>query len=171
MSKDCQLSVSQIALSKSMLLKGQAVFPFSPRLVRFALAGLGSFLWHLLEQWAHGRQPMRRRSIPNPVPMGTQLGSGTVDLLNWRKMALYLASAHPCTRFKHGVNELISFLWRRKETTNNLHYSLIKHYHIRVTTLIGRTQESLYGRVLLSQLCCLSGHSLLYLCLLPVRLK
>lgn len=39
---------------------------------------------------------MRRRSIQNPGPMCTQLGSGTVDLLNWMKMALYLAFTHRC---------------------------------------------------------------------------
>lgn len=87
-----------------MLFNDQAIFPLSRGLVRSALAGLNSFLWHLLEQWTHGRQPMGRRSIPNSVPMCSQLGPGTADLLNWRKMVLYLACAHHCPLHMHGLN-------------------------------------------------------------------
>lgn len=85
-----------------MRFNDQALLPSSVGLVRSALAGQSSALslsWHLLEQWDQGRQPMGRRSIPGPVPVCTQLGLGTVELLNWRKIELYLgfsARAHPC---------------------------------------------------------------------------
>lgn len=47
------------------LFRDQALFPSSTGLVRSALAALAALCWHLLEQWAQGRQPMRRRSIAN----------------------------------------------------------------------------------------------------------
>lgn len=45
--------------------------------------------WHLLKQWACGRQPIGRRFLLIPVPVSTQLSLGTLELLNWRKIAFY----------------------------------------------------------------------------------
>lgn len=67
----------------------QAFFQSSMGLVRSTLAGLCSFPWHLLKQWACGRQPMGRRFLLIPVPVSTQLSLGTLELLNWRKIAFY----------------------------------------------------------------------------------
>lgn len=67
----------------------QAFFQSSMGLVRSTLAGLCSFPWHLLKQWACGRQPIGRRFLLIPVPVSTQLSSGTLELLNWRKIAFY----------------------------------------------------------------------------------
>lgn len=113
-SSDPEYNCSPLSVPRSALwpnaFNDQALFHSSTGLVRSALAGLCSFPWHLLEQWAHGRQPMGRRYIPNPIPVCTQLGLGTVELLNWRKIALYLglsACAHPCPlRYMLGLNQL-----------------------------------------------------------------
>lgn len=67
----------------------QAFFQSSMGLVRSTLAGLCSFPWHLLKQWACGRQPIGRRFLLIPVPVSTQLSLGTLELLNWRKIAFY----------------------------------------------------------------------------------
>lgn len=104
-----------------MRFNDQALLPSSVGLVRSALAGQSSALslsWHLLEQWDQGRQPMGRRSIPGPVPVCTQLGLGTVELLNWRKIALYLgfsARAHPCPPVLHAWSHLTQN-WMEKMT-------------------------------------------------------
>lgn len=72
-----------------MFLMIRPFFQSSMGLVRSALAGLCSFPWHLLKQWACGRQPIGRRFLLIPVPVSTQLSLGTLELLNWRKIAFY----------------------------------------------------------------------------------
>ena len=61
-------------------------------------------------QWGEG-------SSQTPVPVCTQLGLGTVELLNWRKIALYLclcACARPCLqRYTLGLNQLRKPEWQK----------------------------------------------------------
>lgn len=93
-----------------MRFNDQALLPSSAGLVRSALAGQSSALSPLASSGTMGpwEAANEQKVHLKPFPVCTQLGLGTVELLNWRKIALYLglsAKVHPCPlRYMLGLN-------------------------------------------------------------------
>lgn len=114
-----------------MFLMTRAFSQSSMGLVRSALARLCSFPWHLLKQWACGRQPIGRRSLLIPVPVSTQLSLGTLELLNWRKIAFY-----PCRPLCPGSSLPPVHAWPELTVASNQRVSEILHFRVTMTLQI-----------------------------------